>query len=169
MELLDVYNEEGKVTGRIVTRGDKSAIFNEGEHIAIAQIYIENDEGKFLIEKSSKVNGYRLLPTGGHISSGETPLETIIRETKEEIGLDISKDEIIDLGFMIVDKPVRFIFYIKKNVNLDELKLQTEEVEGVIYMTADEIREAIADGRMHGAHNYILDRVLNYTNKHKKM
>ena len=50
MELLDVYNEKGKTTGKIVERGTKDESFLPGEHIAIAQIYIENDKGEFFFD-----------------------------------------------------------------------------------------------------------------------
>ena len=39
MELLDVYDENGNVTGRVVQRGDKSVTFEENEHIAVS-IYL---------------------------------------------------------------------------------------------------------------------------------
>ena len=78
MELLDVYNEEGKPNGRIVPRGTSKTEYNKGEHVGIVQVFIENNEGKFLIEKSSKKENYKYLPVGGHIISGETPYEGII-------------------------------------------------------------------------------------------
>lgn len=44
MELLDVYDNLGNVTGRTVIRGDKSVKLNEHEHIAVTIIFIENDK-----------------------------------------------------------------------------------------------------------------------------
>ncbi len=40
MEYLDVYDDEGKVTGRKIVRGDKNAILGEHEHIAVGVIFI---------------------------------------------------------------------------------------------------------------------------------
>ena len=54
MELLDIYDNDGNVTGRTIVRGDKTAKLNENEHIAVAVIFIENDKGEFLIQKTSK-------------------------------------------------------------------------------------------------------------------
>ena len=38
-------------------------------------------------------------------------------EFKKELGIDISNDNIISLGHICVDFPVRFMFYLKKNIN----------------------------------------------------
>ena len=165
MELLDVYNEEGKPNGRIVPRGTKKEEYNKGEHVGIVQVFIENDEGKFLLEKSSKSTGFKYLPIGGHITSGETPLEGIIREAKEEVGLDLNKEELRNLGFYIIDFPVRFIYYIKKNIDLNELKLQPEEVESVYYKSPTEMFELIDQGLMHPVHVDLIPKVLELTRK----
>ena len=53
VELLDVYDDNGVKTGKIVRRGEKSS-FGKGEHIAVSIIYIENDKHEFLIQKTSK-------------------------------------------------------------------------------------------------------------------
>ena len=41
MELLDIYNDFGKTTGRVIKRGDKSVKLNRDEHIAVAVIFID--------------------------------------------------------------------------------------------------------------------------------
>ena len=165
MELLDVYNEEGKTTGKIVERGTKDEDFAPGEHIAIAQIYIENDKGEFLFEKNNKKVGFPYVPVGGHVSSGETPKETIIREVKEEIGIDISNDDIVELGFFVVDFPVRFLFYVKKNINRKDLKLQESEVKDIIYLTREDIRTGLEYGLIKKVHNETFNRVIEYIDK----
>lgn len=40
--------------------------------------------------------GYWVLP-GGLVERGETAREACVRETKEEVGLDVSVDEVVDL------------------------------------------------------------------------
>ena len=167
MELLDVYNEEGRPIGKVVPRGTKKEEYNKGEHVGIVQVFIENDEGKFLIEKSAKKTGERFLPVGGHIISGETPLEGIIREAKEEVDLNLNKNELTNMGFFIIDFPVRFIYYMKKNIDLDELKLQPEEVEEVSYKSPTEMFELIDQGLMHPVHNQLIPKVLELSRKLK--
>lgn len=54
MEILDVYDNNGNLTGRKTVRGDKSEVLSENEHIALAVIFIENEDGEFLIQKHLK-------------------------------------------------------------------------------------------------------------------
>ena len=46
MELLDVYDNDGKPTGRVVARGDKTVILSGNEHIAVGVIFIQNSKGR---------------------------------------------------------------------------------------------------------------------------
>ena len=162
MELLDVYNGEGKPTGRIVERSqyDVGSFKDTDEYIAIAQIFIENNDGNYLFEKSAKTTGYRYLPAGGHIVSGETPYECIVREVKEEIGFDLTKENIIDLGFINIGTHLVFLFYLKKEINLNELKLQKQEVEKVLYLDRDEILDKIDKGLIHAVHKKTLEKII---------
>lgn len=164
-ELLDVYDSLGNKTGRVVERGNKNEVFNDKEHIAVAIIYIENDKGEFLIQKTSKEKGGHYSSTGGHINYGEDAFSTIIREVKEELGIDISKDNVVDLGHICVDFPVRFIFYLKKNIDLNSLKIQKDEVESVSYMSVEEVKEVLDKGLMNKGHYTVLEKVLEYLKK----
>ena len=162
MELLDVYNDNGEKTGKVVERGCSDSSFEKGEHIAVAIIYIENNKNEFLIQKTSVQKGGLYSSTGGHVDHGEEPIETIRREVKEELGIDVNNDNIVDLGYLLFDFPVRFIFYLNKDINLDEVVIQEEEVESVSYMTEKELKEIIKKGLMHKAHAKVLERVLDY-------
>ena len=86
MELLDVYDQKGNPTGKTVERGKQNQFLNNNEYVAIAQIYIENEKGEFLIGESAKNTDEEFVPVGGHLSHGETAVETILREAKEELG-----------------------------------------------------------------------------------
>lgn len=153
MEMLDVYNDNGRKTGKVVGRNTKDENFNEGEHIGVALIYIENSKNEFLIQKTSEKKGNIYSSTGGHVKHGERPIDTIKREVKEELGIDISKEKLINLGHLFVDFPMRFIFYLKK-----------DEVESVSYISKTKLKQIIKEGLMHEAHAKILERVLEYKN-----
>lgn len=161
MELLDVYDNYGNVTGRTIVRGDKSAVLNENEHIAVSVIFIENDNGEFLIQKTSQEKGGEFSSTGGHVDSGETPLEAIKREVKEEIGINVDNDQIEEYGFLSYDKPLRYIFYLRKNINLDDVQVQKEEVEYVKYMTVQEINELIETNQMLKSHGIMFNELMD--------
>ena len=159
MEVLDVYDENGKALNKTVLRGADDSEFASGEHIAVSIIFIENDKGEFLIQK---LPSGKYSSTGGHVLSKEKPMDAIIRETKEEIGLTLEKKEIVDFGFKLFDFPVRFLYYIKKNVDLDTLVLDKNEVSSVSYMSEEKINRLIEDNRFNKGHAILFREILKY-------
>lgn len=160
IELLDVYDNNGNVTGRTIIRGDKTAVLNENEHIAVTVIFIENDNSEFLIQKTSQEKGGEFSSTGGHIDSGETPLEAIKREVKEELGVNIDDEQIEDYGFLLYDKPLRYLYYLKKNILMDDIAVQKEEVEYVKYMSVSKIKELIETNQMLKSHGIMFNELM---------
>jgi nucleoside triphosphatase len=75
---------------------------------------IVNDEGKILLAKSHKWFDKYTLP-GGHIEVGETMREAVVREVKEETGLDVEVEEFLLLQEAIFTeefwKRKHFIFF----------------------------------------------------------
>lgn len=148
MEILDVYDSNGHVTGRKVLRENKEEKFGEDEHIAVANIIIKNSKNEYLLEKKPESDGGKYSFVGGHVDSGEIPSQSIIRETLEEIGLDISNENVVSLGFILVDFPLRYSFYLEKDIDINTLKLQEEEVEKVVFKSADKIRKLYEEEKM---------------------
>ncbi|MBR4178742.1 MAG: NUDIX domain-containing protein [Bacilli bacterium] len=161
MELLDVYDNNGNRTGRVVERGNKNEVFSDNEHIAVAIIFIENSKGEFLIQKTSKENK-EYSSTGGHIDHNEDADSTIIREVKEELGVDITIDEVVKLGYRLFDFPLRFLYYLKKDIDVSKIKIQESEVEFVKYMSVEEIKDIIAKGQMNKGHAMLFNEILKY-------
>jgi 8-oxo-dGTP pyrophosphatase MutT (NUDIX family) len=79
------------------------------------------------------------------MEAGETEERTAIRETKEEVGLDVEiiDKESIDNNYFLHDGKVlkQVIQFIARPVGSTELKLQAEEVEQARFMSLDEARE----------------------------
>ncbi len=94
---------------------------------------IVNKEGKILLTKSHKWFDKYTLP-GGHIEVGETMKEAIIREVKEETGLDVEVAELLLMQEAIFAgefwKRKHFIFFDflcksgDQQVKLDQSELQ---------------------------------------------
>ena len=165
MELLDVYNDDGKKTGRVVERDSDLSSFKEGEHIAVAIIFIENHHHEFLIQKTSKEKGGCYSSTGGHVVHDEDPIDSIKREIEEELGIDVKKESIIDLGYLSFDFPIRFIFYLKKDISIEDIVLQKEEVENVSYMSEEKIKDIIKNGLMLKSHAKVFEYILKKIRK----
>ena len=157
MELLDIYDEQGNNTGKTIVRGETP---KEKEHIALSVIFIENDAHQFLIQKSSKEKGNNYTSTGGHVNTKETPKEAIIREVQEELGITLNTNEIEEYGYLLYDMPIRYIFYVKKNIDLQEISLQQEEVESISYKSIEEIEELIKTNKMLKSHGILFHELL---------
>ena len=140
MEYLDLYDENRKPIGKKIIRGDKPI---EGTYINIVIVFMENSEGKFLIQKTSKRKGSVFATTGGLVSSGYTPDETIIKEIKEELGIDINIEELT--LFYTAKRKYAFqdAYYLKKDIDINKLILQEDEVEYVKWLSIDEINKLI--------------------------
>jgi nucleoside triphosphatase len=76
--------------------------------------FIFNPHGELLLLKSHKWPGRYVVP-GGHVELGERNEEAVIRESKEETGLDVYEIEFINFQEFIYDpsfwKPKHFIFF----------------------------------------------------------
>src|SRR5216683_710237 len=94
---------------------------------------IVNKQGKILLTKSHKWFDKYTLP-GGHIEVGETMKEAVIREVKEEVGLDVEVAEMLLMQEAIFAeefwKKKHFIFFDflcksrDRGVKLDNRELQ---------------------------------------------
>lgn len=108
-----------------------------------------NDKNEVLLEREISRNGDRFWAfPKGHMEPGETEIQTAIRETKEEVGLDveiIDENPIANNYFLHEGRVLKQVpHFLARPVGNTELKLQAEEVEQARFMSLDEAR-ALAD------------------------
>jgi len=147
MELLEVLNENGIPTGEIL---DKNKVHKEGKYHKEVALILLNKKGEILLQKRSstkEIEPNKWAWHGGHVIAGETSKEAIIRETKEELGLTLSKNQIKLLVELRRDKfPNRqytVAYYSRCNLNVDEFKIQKDELSEVKWFSFRKFKDMI--------------------------
>lgn len=143
-EYTDLYDENKNLTGEKLFRekGTK-LIVPKGRYSIVVLAFIENSKGEFLFQMTSKRKKNVWATTGGHVKSGQTSKEAITEEIKEELGIDINEDEVKLFKTYKYDDAFKDVFYIKKDIDINSLTYQEDEVEYVKYLTKDEILDLI--------------------------
>ena len=162
MEKRDLYDINRNPTGETIYKGEE---IPNGKYIIVVLVFIQNDEGKFLIQKRSKIKNGKYATTGGHPKSGENSVQGIITEVKEEIGVELKKTDLqlYYSGRSDEEKVFWDDYYIKMNVpNIENLKLQKEEVESVCWLSIDEIKELQKDNMFFKNHYEEFEILLNW-------
>lgn len=101
-EKFDILNEYGEFTNIIKTRKE---VHEKGLWHRAVVLFIINDKNEVLLQKRSATK--KMWPNlwditaGGHVLSGEFGYQAILREAKEEINLNLTKEELIFIGSTI--------------------------------------------------------------------
>lgn len=96
--------------------------------IELTNMCLIYDEDKILVQekKNTGIEGGLLFP-GGHVEAGESLLDSVIREMKEETGLDIKNPQPCGFKDWILDNGTRYLVLLyKTNQFSGELKSSDE-------------------------------------------
>ena len=159
MEYLDIVDENGIPTGETIER---SLAHRTGVRHRTTHIWIVRKQGEsvqILLQKRSSNKdsfpGCYDISSAGHIPAGDGFAESGLRELEEELGLLVQKEELIDCGFHrvftenefhgipYVDNQISKVFLLWKDIEIEELRLQAEEIESAMWMDYKECKEAV--------------------------
>ncbi len=151
-EKRDLYDKDRNKLAETIFKGER---IPDDRYIVVVLVFIENMDGQFLIQKRSMVKNGLYATTGGHPKSGESSLEGLISEVKEEIGLELDSNN-LELYYQgKSDKEHVFWddYYIKMDIhNINDLSLQKEEVESIEWLSEDEIRRLMQEEKFFQSH-----------------
>ena len=162
LELFDEIREDGSRTGVVKERG---VVHEDGSLHATVHTWIvrQNDRSGYdlLLQKRSSCKdsnpGCWDISSAGHIEAGYRPLESALRELKEELGIDAAPGDLREIGTRrcsfesefygrpFRDNELSTIYIYKKPVEISELTLQDTEVSETIWMDYSECRRKIAE------------------------
>lgn len=148
MEILDLYDKDRKkLEGQTVIRGD---VQPANTYRMVVHICIFDSQGRLLIQhrqpfKKGWPNKWDVT-VGGCAITGETSQQAAEREVREEIGLSLdlsSERPAITPNF---DKGFDDFYLLRRDVDIDSLVLQYEEVKEVRWAALEEVLQMIDDG-----------------------
>ena len=165
IEYFDIYDINRNFMGRKEQRD--SYTFKNGEYHIVTDVFIFNSENKLLLTQRvpSKKGGLLWEGTGGSVLAGETSIQAICREIKEELGLDVNQEELKMFKQLRRDeiKSPRFkdLWILKKDIEIKDLVLQKEEVMNAKWVSLDEFKNMLNNNEIVGS----LDFDVNDFNK----
>lgn len=141
-ELWDIYDENRNKTGKIAER--EITKFEKGEFHIVVSAIIMNSKNEILISQRAphKKHPLKWECNGGSILAGETSLEGMIRELKEELGLEFSKEEGVLLE-TIKREQFKFpdfkdIWLFRKDIDIKDLTFSDGEAIAAKWVTIEE-------------------------------
>lgn len=162
MEFFDIRNIDGSLTGEIKER---SQVHTDGDLHGTVHIFIvrkrENSFDVLLQKRSMDKDAYPGcydISSAGHVSAGQDYLEAAYRELGEELGIHAEEGDLRFIGYhegrseeVFHGKPFRnhelaAVYLYEKEVEIEKLVLQEEEVESVRWFPFEECKEKAASG-----------------------
>lgn len=148
MEFIDIYDDLGQKIGKSEDKDEahRKALIHRG-----VCVWIMNSKQEILLQtRSSHVVFPNMLDISfsGHIQAGELPLEAIMREGREELGIkiDVSKLKYLfscrEYGGVdgYFENEIDDVFLYKADIPIDEYSFYDNEVKEVRYIPLDEFK-----------------------------
>lgn len=171
-ELIDIVTKTGEPTGKTAP---KSEIHSKGFYHNTAHLWLYTSKGDILLAQRSFNKaicpGLWDVSVAGHIDANETIEDGIIREAKEEIGLELSKENLQKIGVFpcfqtysngIIDNEFHHTFIAQLHVDLSQLTLQKEEVERVKLVSISQFKDLLENST---SNNHFVASNANYYSK----
>lgn len=145
MEKHELVDINGNKTGKILTHVEARDPNNvpEGHYIAVVGVVIINNNNEILLQKRSRfkrANPSKWGICGGKVDLNETTIDAGVRETLEEIGIRLNKEDLNFLSMDTNEKTHFTVYYVRQDVDIYKCKLQEEELEEVKYFKIEELQ-----------------------------
>jgi len=150
-EILDIVNENDVVIGQ----AERDEVHRIGLVCRLAYVCFYTMDGNVILQKRSvtKKNDAGKLTTtvSGHVSSGQDYLEAAVRETFEESGVEVTADDLVNLGVVRADysegaflsNGMRGLFAYKFDGTAADLTVEAEDGAGFVTLSIEELERQL--------------------------
>lgn len=152
-EYRDLYDNNRKPVNKKML---KDGIQPKGLKYVTVVVFIFNPKNKkWLMQKRTKDKGGKWATTSGHPVSGTTSIQGMITEIKEELGLTVQEKELKLITTVQRKKKFADIYYLEKIIDINEVKIQKEEVDDITWMSDKDIEAFYNENKFKKTHyNY---------------
>ena len=146
MELNDIYDKERNLTGRTHRRGTP---WKKGEYGLVVCVWVYDGKGKLLLTRRAPEKSFAGTweNSGGAAQAGETSLQAIVRELREETGIEAAPEE-----FKLLcdhrDRSAHYDFYCLCRDSDTPVILQKGETDDYQWATFAQVHELIAQKKI---------------------
>lgn len=135
MERIDIYDKDGNPTGIVKDRSEPLA---EGEYILAVGMWIVDKENRILLTQRSMEKRWapgKWENTAGHVQAGETCVQAILRELREETGIAVSEEQLVHLGSAASGKYFGENYGVRLEMPLEDIRFRKGETCGAKWVT----------------------------------
>lgn len=154
MEYLDVVDENNNLTGK---SEERNIIHEKGMWHREVAVWIINEKGEVLLQKraaTKKQYPNKWAICAGHIDAGEHYETAMLREIDEELGVKLTINDLEFLGIYkveeetdnIINNYFNYTYFLKTNLNIEDYKIQLEELSELKYISFEELENIIKTG-----------------------
>lgn len=156
-EKWDVLSVNREFLGKTVESDQE---LQDGEYRLVVGACIFNSKNQLLIQKRQTDKkswpNYWDISASGSAIAGETSNQGIIREIKEELGLDLPLLDVLPQLSVNFAKGFQDYYLIEKDVALEDIVIQEEELQEVKWATLEEIKELIDKEQFVTYHTHLI-------------
>ena len=146
-EYNDIYDENRNLTGRVHLRGTP---WNKGEYGLVVCVWVYDGRGHLLMTRRAPEKSFAGTweNSGGVAQAGESSIQAIVRELREETGIVAAPEE-FELFCTDRDRTAFYDFYcLKRDIPLEAITLQPGETDDVKWVTFEQIHKMIERGEV---------------------
>lgn len=140
MELWDLYDADGHLTGETMCRGEKTP---EGRYHRVVEAIFLNSRGEILLQKRALCKklypDILWYPTGGAVLAGETIEQACIREVQEELGFAPDMENARLMHHKVEHSFIRDVFLIFQDMPVENMHFQEGEVDTALWLFPEDI------------------------------
>ena len=147
MELVDLYDENRLPLGKTAERHDRR---RPGEYRTVVHVCLFDSRGRLLIQQRSQEKdacpGAWDVSAAGGVDAGETSCQAAEREFREELGVALDLTGVRPSCTVNFDGGFDDFFLVERDLALEELTLQKEEVAQARWAELPEILDMVDRG-----------------------
>jgi isopentenyldiphosphate isomerase len=175
-EYIDILNDNGEKTGETCLKSEahKKGVFHASVHIWIFDKHKNVLIQKRAADKDTFPNLWD-ISVAGHISAGEEPLKSALREVEEEIGLIVTEKQLCFIGTAkkrirhhenLIDNELHYIYLCAVDYKISQLKIQKEEVSAIKSIPMNTLIEKVKEPnfvpRTDNYYPFVFENIKNY-------